>query len=108
MPGRLTHLTRSNPAGSDRLSAVEILVHILRERRLRGSTTESGFIVGPTPAVCFFDSPLYSICEHLDFEYESDRQRLPYEAAGLMLSKKFLSGLEVSFGGVCKFELIQH
>jgi hypothetical protein len=62
----LVHLTR----GTDdpERSSLDILMKILEEKKLYGSDTSSGFIVGSRKAVCFQDVPLYSAVENVYFE----------------------------------------
>ena len=80
------------------LSALQIIIKILRERTLIGSTTASGFIVGATRAVCFQDAPLYSICQNIDFERllvsEKQSVRVRYEPYGLMFPKPYAYSLD--------------
>src|SRR5262245_45208305 len=63
----VVHLTRELPGGTSQ-SVIEVLFQILKDRRIRGSTTKSGFIVGDRPAVCFQDAPLSSIVQNLYYE----------------------------------------
>ncbi|WP_143521829.1 DUF2971 domain-containing protein [Pseudomonas sp. 2995-3] len=87
--GQVTHLTKRTKDAR----AVEILIKILRARVLMGSTTTSGFIVGDTPAVCFQEAPLYSICQNYQYEAmdakENDRAAR-YSAYGLMFQKDYV------------------
>lgn len=66
---------------------------ILAEKKLVGSTTQSGFIVGNTPAVCFQDAPLSAIVQNVFFEQkkrESDPQyKIRYRAIGLLFPKEY-------------------
>jgi hypothetical protein len=75
------------------MSALQVLIKILRERTIRGSTTASGFIVGARSAVCFHDAPAYSLCQNIDFERFLTREegltRMRYEALGLMFPKPY-------------------
>jgi hypothetical protein len=66
--GQIIHLPRSATINGTKISALQRVLKILRERRLLGSTSASGFIVGGTRAVCFQDAPLYSVCQNIDFE----------------------------------------
>jgi len=59
----LVHLTRS--VDSEDKSAIEVLHEILDSGSLNGSTTETGFIVGNTPAVCLQDTPLHAVGQQL-------------------------------------------
>lgn len=49
----LVHLTKDAVIGGEKVNAIDVLIKILKERKLVGSTTESGFIVGSRKAVCF-------------------------------------------------------
>lgn len=80
---RLTHLTK----GNGELSSIDILINILKEKKLKGSTTESGYIVGDINAVCFQEVPLYSIAENLHYEYIKKNKKVRYSAFGLIFEK---------------------
>ena len=93
MSSSLVHLTRASEIEGVKLSAVDVLLKILRERKIIGSTTEKGFIRGKRSAVCFQDAPLYSIAQNLKFEKElSEEQhtRHRYSGCGLVFSKYYL------------------
>ncbi|MCT4565626.1 MAG: hypothetical protein N4A68_15120 [Maledivibacter sp.] len=53
----LVHLTKSNKDKNK--SSLEILMKILKEQNLIGSTINSGYIVVDIPAVCLQDTLLY-------------------------------------------------
>lgn len=67
---------------------------ILKEQRLEGSTTESGFISGKIPAVCFQDIPLHSVCENILYEQSLKREKKAvnyrYTGFGLRFSKEYI------------------
>jgi len=89
----LVHLTRSAEIDGKNLSAVDVLLKILREKKIVGSTTEKGFIRGDKSAVCFQDAPLYSIAQNLKFEKELSKEkhtRHRYSGCGLIFSKYYL------------------
>lgn len=89
----LVHLTRMSEIDSVKLSAVDVLLKILREKQIIGSTTEKGFIRGNRAAVCFQDAPLYSIAQNLKFEKELTEAaggRHRYSGCGLVFSKYYL------------------
>lgn len=89
----LVHLTRPATIAGHDLSSVDVLLKILRERKILGSTTESGFIRGNRKAVCFQDAPLYSIAQNLKFEKELRKEtntRKRYSGCGLFFSKYYL------------------
>lgn len=74
--------------------AVDRLIQILKEQKLIGSTTESGFIIGPRPAVCFQELPLKSIKENIDLQMQSlniyDYKRLKYCGVGIRFDKFYI------------------
>lgn len=85
----ITHLTRETAENK----CEDNLFNMLKEKKIIGSTTSSGFIVGSTSAVCFQDTPLTSICQNTFFEQkqrESDKNyKLRYRAFGLMFDKRY-------------------
>jgi len=87
----LVHLTRES---EEIKNPYDVLVKILVEKKLAGSSTTSGFICGPRRAVCFQDAPLHSICQNTFFEQkkrESDpAQKIRYRPIGLAFSKDYL------------------
>lgn len=84
----LVHLTRA--ATHDKL--VDLMYKILSDRRLTGSTTDSGFIIGENPAVCFQDAPLTSVCQNCWFEQklrETDKKtKYRYSPSGFLFDKQ--------------------
>jgi hypothetical protein len=86
----LVHLTRE----TDHLNVGQVLIKILIEKKLTGSTTDKGFICGSRRAVCFQDAPLYSISQNVFFEqkkWEQDKTyKLRYRAFGIAFSKDYL------------------
>lgn len=89
MSTSLIHLTRE----SSTLTMIDILYSILKDKKIKGSTTSSGFIVGNEKAVCFQDAPLYSICQNTFFEQKERKKdktyKLRYRAVGLLFNKQF-------------------
>jgi hypothetical protein len=87
----LTHLTRESQNGK---AAQEVLLNILIEKRLIGSTNAQGFICGDTPAVCFQDAPIYSIAQNTLFEQkmreDSKSSVIRYRPLGVAFSKPYL------------------
>lgn len=85
----VTHLTRH----SDGRNLLEQIFKILDDRKLIGSTTDSGFIVGKTPAVCFQDAPLHSIGQNVWFEQkfrkENPSAKTRYLGTGLVFKKNY-------------------
>ena len=93
MSSSLVHLTRGTEIDGREMTPVDILLKILREETILGSTTDKGFIRGNRPAVCFQDAPLYSIAQNLKFEKELSRAqhtRHRYSGCGLVFSKYYL------------------
>ena len=94
LSSQLVHLTRSTTIDGEKLGPVDVLVTILLEQRISGSTTESGFIVGDIPATCFQDSPVYSLSQNIYAE-EQYCQAVPdakprYMGVGLMFRKPYV------------------
>ena len=85
---RVTHLTR----GKDGRTAFQNLMKILSERKIEGSTTDSGYIVGDRKAVCFQDVPLLSLAENIAYEKEMTPEGgdLRYEPYGIRFNKYLL------------------
>lgn len=90
---RLTHLSRPADIDGASCSVVDIVFKMLKEKRILASTTDSGFIIGATPAVCFQDAPPSSLCQNVYFEqkYRNAVQnaKLRYCACGLMFPKPY-------------------
>lgn len=86
----LVHLTKP----TEKKKAIEVLFSILESGQLKGSTTNSGFIVGDIPAVCFQDAPLHGVSQNCWFEEkwrkEGSSKKERYIAMGLMLKKRFV------------------
>lgn len=89
MSTSLIHLTRENSTQS----VVNVLYNILKDKKIKGSTTGSGFIIGSEKAVCFQDAPLYSICRNTFFEQKKMEQdknyKLRYRALRLLFDKQY-------------------
>ena len=86
---RLTHLTK----GDTNKKAFENLLKILDEKKLVGSTTETGFIIGDTPSVCLQEAPLNAIAENLLYEKKLRDEtdcKVRYRAFGLRFNKKWI------------------
>lgn len=92
----LVHLTK----GDGKLSPLAVLMKILEERTLVGSTNKSvdghprGFICGNNPVVCFQDVPLYSISENILWEQQlyarSTEVPIRYSPFGLRFDKRYI------------------
>ena len=85
----IVHLTRRGRHNN----VIDQLLEILTEKKLIGSTTESGFIVGDIPAVCFQDAPLQSISQNIWFEQKyrktNKSAKIRYRAVGLAFKKTY-------------------
>jgi len=83
----LVHLTKSN--GSK--SSVDVVLQILESKRLKGSNTKSGFIIGKKPAVCFQDTPIYSLSQNIYYEQKlresNSNGKVRYVGSGLLFKK---------------------
>jgi len=69
------------------------LINILIECKLKGSTTESGYIIGDTPAVCFQDSTPYGLAQNLLHEQQYREElggKNRYQPFGISFSKFYL------------------
>lgn len=92
----LVHLTK----GNDKLNSFQVLMKILKEQKLIGSTNQTingvprGFICGNEPVVCFQDVPLFSLSENILLEQQmhSDTPTAPirYTAFGLRFDKRYI------------------
>ncbi|MGG2057374.1 DUF2971 domain-containing protein [Lysinibacillus pakistanensis] len=84
----LTHLTKPQ----NNLDAVEVLIKILKERRLLGSG-RNGFIKGTERAVCFQDAPVNGIAQNILHEENMREEfggKVRYQGVGLMLPKPYV------------------
>ena len=73
-----------------------MLLKILGDKKLRGSNTSSGFIVGKISAVCFQEEPLYSLAQNIYTEQEYRKKntaaKVRYHGFGVSISKRFAYG----------------
>jgi hypothetical protein len=82
----LTHLTKP----TSNLNSVDVLLKIINEKCIKGST-DSGFIMGDDPAVCFQDVPLYGVSQNIYHEaqnYDLLGKKLRYTANGISFLKR--------------------
>ncbi|EOO76240.1 hypothetical protein IIC_01721 [Bacillus cereus VD021] len=90
----LIHLTKGvyDENGKQIKSPFEVLNKILIDKKILGSTTESGYIIGGNKAVCFQDMPLTGVCQNILFEQERTEQasQRRYVAAGLAFPKDYV------------------
>lgn len=89
----LTHLTRDRVyEDGNILSSVEVLLKILKERRIIGSTGK-GFIHGQYSAVCFQDAPAYGVGQNILHEETYRKElggKIRYSANGLIFLKRYV------------------
>lgn len=104
MTGMLTHLTKPTEEylnskdikneNEINLMAVDNLIKILIDKKINGSTTEKGFIVGSVPAVCFQDVPMYSLVQNVKYEQlmrtNGDSKKVRYCGVGLSFGKFYV------------------
>lgn len=92
MSSFLYHLTR----GSDNLDTFDVLIKILNEKTIKGSTTSTGFIVGSNKAVCFQDTTAYGLCQNSYHEQKlregNDKLKVRYRPIGLAFKKTIVYG----------------
>lgn len=92
--GYLIHLTKGKEIENEKFNVFEILIKILKDKKLIGSTTESGFIVGDKRAVCFQESPIYSLSQNIYYEQklfkEEKLKKKRYVGVGLMFTKPYI------------------
>lgn len=99
--GMLTHLTKPIQKNLEGLNDSEInklsidnLISILKDKKINGSTTSQGFIIGNITAVCFQDAPLYGIIQNVEFEKEMrevrENSKLRYTGIGLTFGKPYI------------------
>ena len=89
------HLTKAevDADGKVILDTLERFRKIINERKINGSTTESGFITGNRKAVCFQDAPISGIVQNVLHE-KSNRDELGgktrYTYFGLGFQKPYI------------------
>ena len=90
LSAHLIHLTRKTDSENTDI----VLYNILKSRKLIGSSTKSGFIIGLEKAVCFQDMPIYSICQNILFEQKmresNPNLKLRYQPIGLAFKKDYV------------------
>lgn len=86
--GFLTHLTRE----TEKLGVVDVLIKILNDKKITGSSPNIGFIAGNANAVCFQDAPVYGLTQNLIHEQYNKEElggKVRYRGIGLGFSKKY-------------------
>lgn len=97
----LTHLTKptegtlkSMDEDDINLGAVDTLIKILQDKKIYGSTSHTGFIVGKKRAVCFQEAPLYGLIQNVEYErkkrIENKSNKIRYCGIGLVFSKRYV------------------
>lgn len=85
----VTHLTRE----SEKIDPSGILLKILTEKKLIGSTTDKGFIIGNEKAVCFQDAPLYGVAQNSLHEQLNKKElgdKIRYRPVGISFRKDYV------------------
>lgn len=95
LSGFLYHLTKAekDESGNTTLKAIDRLLKIISERKLIGSSTESGFITGKRRAVCFQDTPINSLMENIVHERDFREKlggKIRYVSIGLAFPKPYI------------------
>ncbi len=89
MSSQVVHLTRDR----DDAKLARVMYEIVASKTLKGSSTKSGFICGKTPAVCFQDAPLVSVCQNVYYEQRYKKQnpeaKTRYRACGVAFAKPY-------------------
>jgi hypothetical protein len=94
----VTHLTKPFKVNVEGINeddinvmAVDNLIKILADKKINGSNTESGFIIGKTSAVCFQDAPFSGIIQNVEYEkqrrLDEKDKKIRYCGIGLAFSK---------------------
>ena len=87
----LVHLTRGGGKDYNTPPALEVLLKILREKKIAASKPGSGFIIGNQSATCFQDTPLYHLSQNIYadqlYRKANDGAKTRYVGIGLMFEK---------------------
>lgn len=91
LTSHLVHLTRGGGADGKSPLVLEVLLKILREKKIKGSNPRSGFINGNQSAVCFQDTPLYHLSQNIYadqlYRKANPGAKTRYLGFGVMFSK---------------------
>lgn len=85
----VTHLTRENGA----IKTYDVLLKILTEKKLLGSTTDKGFILGSEKAVCFQEAPIYGVAQNTLHEQLNRTElgdKVRYRPIGICFRKDYV------------------
>ncbi|MGM0861432.1 MAG: DUF2971 domain-containing protein [Bacillota bacterium] len=95
LSGYVYHLTKAE-LGSDgkvTMKVLDRLIKIITERKLIGSSTQSGFITGSRRAVCFQDAPIQGIVQNVLHENSFRKElggKIRYTYLGLAFPKSYI------------------
>ncbi|MCU5430723.1 DUF2971 domain-containing protein [Bacillus anthracis] len=94
LSGYLYHLTKPIIDNDEvQTEAIDVLLKIIKERKLLGSSTKSGFIIGKQKAICFQDTPIQGIAQNLAHEKEHRGKlggKIRYTDVGLAFAKPYI------------------
>ena len=94
MSGSLVHLTKPRNIDGIEFSVFDVLIKIIEEEVIKGSTTKSGFICGDRSAVCFQEVPLYSLAQNIYYEQKlreiDNSRKIRYLGVGLKIDKRIV------------------
>src|SRR4051794_1161586 len=80
--GYVTHFTKERGV----VQAINVLIEILKSKKIKGSTTDKGFIIGNERAVCFQDAPISGLTQNLiheQYNHVELGQKIRYRGIGL-------------------------
>ena len=95
LSGFVYHLTKAEKDinGKTITGALDRLLKIIKERKISGSSTKSGFITGDKKAICFQDAPISGIAQNVVHEREFREQlggKIRYVSIGLAFPKAYI------------------
>ncbi|AZU60110.1 DUF2971 domain-containing protein [Neobacillus mesonae] len=95
LSGYVYHLTKAelDTNGKTVMGALDRLLKIISERKIIGSSTESGFITGNRKAVCFQDAPISGIVQNVLHENNFRAElggKIRYTYLGLVFPKSYI------------------
>ena len=95
LSGYVYHLTKAelDSNGKTVMDALDRLIKIITERKLIGSSTQSGFITGNRKAVCFQDAPIQGIVQNVLHENSFRKElggKVRYTYLGLAFPKSYI------------------